>query len=122
MGIINKDPMTMKSGLNLDNCYLSFTPGPRAMPSPISFSWITDSTGKRTYFAYAGVYVYASAEKKAAGNDPIEVNQVSIPVDEQAVFSVLYNSLKNQYPNFKNEPDDAENQDSMSAPSSAPST
>lgn len=106
MGIINLDTMVLKSGLQLKDCYLSFTSGPHSMPVPINFSWSTDENGLKQYFAYASLYVFASPEKKYAGHEPIESSTVSIPVDGNAVFSVLFASLKNQYPNFENIPGD----------------
>ena len=120
MGITNLDDMLMKSGLNIKNCYLSFTPNPQSMPTAITFSWTNDGNNNKTYYAYASVYIFTSEAAKSEGKDPIEVNSVVIPVNEQAVFSVLYDSLKQQYPNYQNVPDQTENSDSSQAPSSHP--
>lgn len=102
MGFENLDVMSLKNGLDLTNCYLTFTPGKtNLMPNPITMSWTSDSNGNKEYFATATLYVYADKNKKDTGAEPVETRQVCIPVDSSGVFAVLFESLKKQFPHFK---------------------
>ena len=117
MGIVNRDTMTMKSGITLENAYMSFTSRAQTIPDQIAFSYSTDrETGERRYFAYANIYVYASADTKSAGKTPVEVNPITIPVDQNAVFGVLYDALKSEYPNYVDQPDQGEEPPREDAP------
>ena len=106
MGLINFDSIDLKSGLQLKDCYLSFTPASNVMPAPITMSWNVSPTGSKQYFANAAMYVYAGRDKKAAGCDPVETKQLMIPIDATGVFAILYASLKTQFPNNRDVPDD----------------
>lgn len=104
MGLTNPDAMTLTNGMQLSNCYLSYTSGPTSTPfyqPPLSFTWTVDSSGVKHFFANGTLFVYLSAESKAAGNTPIQVQQVRIPADKSSadVFSVFYNSLLSEYAN-----------------------
>ena len=105
MGLINRNEMDLKNGLNLKNLYMTFMPLATMSPQPIGFNWGVDGSGNKQYFATATVYVYASETAKLSGKEPIETTNVSIPVDGAAVFGVLYESLKQQYPNYRDVPD-----------------
>lgn len=102
MGITNPDMMTLQSGAQLSNCYLSFTPGPVTFPfqpSPLTFSWTLDGDGVKHFLANGTLFTYISREGKNAGMAPLQQQQVSIPADASAagVFSVFYASLMAQY-------------------------
>ena len=99
MGIINLDQMTTKSGLDLKNCYLTFTPGTGTMPNPINMVCNRDADGKKIYYASATMYLYTSPAAKQQGFDPIETKQISIPVDPSGVFNILFDSLKKTFTN-----------------------
>lgn len=104
MGLTNPDVMTLDSGIQLANCYLSFTPGPIAFPFqpvPLTYSWTIDSTNTRKFYANGTLFTYASKASKHSGLPPIQQQQVSIPADATAagVFSLFYANLKSQYPN-----------------------
>lgn len=104
MGLTNPDVMSLTNGMQLSNCYLSFTTGPTAVQAyqpPLTFTWTVDSDGVRHFFANGTLYIYLSEASKAAGNTPIQIQQVSIPADESSdgVFSVFYAALLSKYAN-----------------------
>lgn len=123
MGIINHDSMALKSGLDLTGCYLSFVPGPHSMMSTaITMTCNTDMQGNRTYFANATLYIYADETKKSAGNEPLETQQVCIPVDSSGVYAILYDSLTKQYPNSSRSQASANGDTSADPEESSPSS
>lgn len=104
MGLINPDLMTLDSGIQLSNCYLSFTPGPIAFPFeplPLTYSWTIDSSSNKQFFASGTLFIYASKASKRAGLAPIQQKQVSISADSTAagVFGLFYSNLMSQFPN-----------------------
>lgn len=104
MGLTNPDVMTLTNGMQLSNCYLSYTSGPTSTPfyqPPLSFNWTVDSSGVKHFFANGTLFIYLSEASKAAGHTPIQVQQVSIPADGNSagVFSVFYAALLSQYTN-----------------------
>lgn len=107
MGLTNPDPMTLASGAQLSNCFLSFTPGAVTFPfqpSPLTFSWTVDDSGVKHYLANGTLFTYVSKDSKKAGLAPVQQEQVSIPADmlAEGVFSVFYATLKSQYSNAVN--------------------
>ena len=101
MGIINLDTMTTKSGLNLNDLYLTFTPGIMTMPNPINMVCSVDPSGKKIYHAHATMYIYKSPDSKRDGCEPVEIRQLQIAVDPSAVFNILFDSLKKAFPHYK---------------------
>lgn len=104
MGLINPDLMTLDSGVQLSNCYLSFTPGPISFPfqpSPLTLSWTIDADGKKHFSANGTLFTYVSRESKYGGLAPVQQQQISIPADPSAsgVFSVFYAGLQSKFVN-----------------------
>ncbi len=99
MGILNRDSFSTKSGLDLKDCYMTFTPGHAIMPNPITMISDFDSDGSKAYYAKATMYVYASQDAKITGLDPVQISNLRIPVDPSGVFGVLFDSLKKTYTN-----------------------
>lgn len=107
MGVVNHDVMTLRSGLQVSNCYMSFTPGPLSFPNqpvPMRFFWTIDPRGVKTYQAMATLYIYTSREGKCAGLAAIEQRDVYIPAETASdlvlnVFNVFFANLKTQYTN-----------------------
>lgn len=104
MGLTNPDVMTLTNGMQLSNCYLSFTSGPTATPvyqAPLSFTWTVDNSGVKHFFANGTLFIYLSEAAKAAGSTPIQTQQVRIPADGNSagVFSVFYAALLTEYAN-----------------------
>lgn len=104
MGLTNPDVMTLGSGLQLSNCYMSFTPGPVQFPfqpSPLTFSWTTDAAGVKHFMANGTLFTYVSRDSKTNGLVPVQQEQISIPADYSApgVFSVFYAELQAKYAN-----------------------
>lgn len=104
MGLTNPDVMTLKSGVQLSNCYLTFTPGPTTFPfqpTPLTFSWTVDATGAKHFFANGTLFTFLSKANKVAGLAPIQTEQVSVPADASSdgVFSVFYGALQSQFAN-----------------------
>lgn len=104
MGLTNLDVLTLTNGMKLSDCYLSYTSGPSGTQSyhpPLSFTWSVDSSGVRHFFANGTLYVYLSKAAKAAGNTPLQIQQVSIPADSSSsgVSSVFNAALLTEYVN-----------------------
>lgn len=104
MGLTNPDALTLNSGLQLSNTYMTFVPGANVIRSNqhrLSFSWTMDPDGTTNYFANGKLFTYLSKASKTAGSDAIHNEHVSIPADSSAaeVFSVFYSALQVQYPN-----------------------
>lgn len=104
MGLTNPDVMTLESGVQLSNCYLSFTPGPISFPfqpSPLTFSWTVDASGAKHFSANGTLFTYVSKDSKRAGLAPVQQQQINIPADlsAQGVFSLFYGDLQSQYSN-----------------------
>lgn len=105
MGVVNRDAMTLSSGLTLSNCYLSFTPGPLQFPQEpdsLSLKWSVSPTGAKMYKALATLYIYTSRDSKLAGLAPLE--QRSFVIDEDfdsptviGTFETFYGVLKTQF-------------------------
>lgn len=111
MGIINHDVMTLESGLQLSECYMSFTPGPLDFPNlppAMKFHWTIDPvTGSKIYTATAMLYIHTTREAKKAGLAPVEMRSVSVPAlaDSQivgGVFDYFFAEMHATYPNTVN--------------------
>lgn len=112
MGVINHDAMTLSSGLQLSNCYLSFTPGPLQFPQEpdsLSLKWSVGPTGEKMYKALATLYIYTSRDGKAAGLAPLEQRTFVIQEDFNSptvigTFETFYAFLKTQFANTEDTP------------------
>lgn len=100
MGIVNLDVMTLNSGIQLSNCYITVTPGLPTFPmnaSPIIFEWIYDANGNRSYTRLVTVYVYVSKAAWEGGYLPIQSTRVRFPAqDAIEVLHSVYTDIKNK--------------------------
>lgn len=99
MGIQDPDPKTLRSGLSLSNCFMTFTPGPLPFPQepdPLTFSWKLNPDGTKSFSANGTLFTYLSKANKAMGLAPLQQERVHIPADSSspAVFSVFYADLQ----------------------------
>jgi hypothetical protein len=116
MGIINHSAITFDNGLEISDCYLSFTSGPVPFPlspPPITISWVADENGTdgrfKTFRLSGMLFIHANYNAKIGGSRPIETRLIDLGADHvavesgasviDAVFQVLYTHLTALYPN-----------------------
>lgn len=112
MGVVNRDPMLLQSGLLLSNCYMCFTPGPIEFPNqplPMNFQWTQDDDGIKAYQAVATMYIYTSREAKMSGSAPLEIRPMIVPAAATSaivagVFDFFYETIQAVLPNVYDVP------------------
>lgn len=94
--------MTLDSGVQMTNCYITLTSNAPAFPTtadPIVIRWLYDATGAKSYNRVITYYVYASKALKDAGFKPLQTNKVeySASTSAQGVLTSVYGNLKALY-------------------------